>query len=156
MTLQIQAQENTREKGFVSGVAFNAAFPVGNLGERYSHGFGVYSNIDYNFNKFLAARFDLGWNDFSGPETSYVDDDGNIHTDHPNMSVWEFTAGLRAKISVLYIEARGGYFSGVSSWGVVPAVGLRFRRLDFQGNFTMAGDDHWGSVRVSYYFGGKK
>ena len=152
MTVQAQAQEKKSEKGWVSGLSFSSAFPVGNM-ERYSYGFGLYSNFDYNFNKNFSARFDLGWNDFSGPETTFIDNKGKTHTDQPNMSVWEFTAGLRAKISVIYIEARGGYFTGVNSWGVVPAVGLRFGKFDIQGNFSIAGDYHWGGARISYYFG---
>ena len=52
----------------------------------------------------------------------------------------------------LYIEARGGYFSGINSWGVVPAFGFRFGKFDIQGNFTLAGDKQWGGARLSYYF----
>jgi len=48
---------------------------------------------------------------------------------------------------------RGGYFTGVDSWGYVPAVGLRFGRLDIQGNYTIAGDNKWGAVRVAFYWG---
>jgi len=145
---------NAQEKGWVGGNSFSVAFPVGNM-EAYSHGFGVYGNFDYNFNKVLAARFDLGWNDFSGPEKTWMDLNSVVHTDHPNMSVWEFTAGLRVKVSIIYIEARGGYFSGVNSWGVTPAVGLRLGKFDLQGNFNIAGDYHWGGIRLAYYYAGK-
>jgi len=69
--------------------------PQGTFADTYDHGLGIYANFDYNFNKFLAARFDLGWNDISGPETQYLDTLGFFHTNHPNMSVCEFTAGLR-------------------------------------------------------------
>ena len=71
------------------------------------------------------------------------------------MSIWEFTAGFRAKISFLYIEARGGYFTGANAWGVVPAVGIRLGNFDAQGNLTFAGDYLWSSVRIGYYWGGK-
>jgi len=147
-TNSIKAQD----KGWTSGNSFSVAFPIGNL-ERYSHGFGVYGNFDYNFNKVLAARFDLGWNDFSGPEKTWMDQSGIVHTDHPNMSVWEFTAGLRAKVSILYIEARGGYYSGVNRWGVTPAVGLRFGKFDIQANLNIAQEYHWGGIRLAYYYG---
>jgi len=146
---------SAQDKGWVSGNSFSVAFPVGNM-ERYSHGFGVYGNFDYNFNKVLAARFDLGWNDFSGPEKTWIDQSGIVHTDHPNMSVWEFTAGLRAKVSILYIEARGGYYSGVNRWGVTPAIGLRFGKLDIQANFNIADEYHWGGVRLAYYYASGK
>ena len=145
---------NAQEKGWVSGNSLSIAFPVGNM-ELYSHGFGVYANFDYNFNKFLAARFDLGWNDFSGPEKTWVDANNVVHYSHPNMSIWEFTAGLRAKVSIIYIEARGGYYSGINSWGVTPAVGLRLGKFDLQGNFNIAGDYQWGGIRLAYYYGGK-
>lgn len=147
-------QANAQDKGWVSGNSFNVAFPVGNM-EMYSHGFGIYANFDYNFSEFLAARFDLGWNDFSGPEKTWIDSKNVTHTSHPNMSVWEFTAGLRAKVSIFYVEARGGYYSGVNHWGVTPAVGLRLGKFDIQGNFNIVEDNHWGGIRLAYYYGGK-
>jgi hypothetical protein len=113
----------------------------------------VYANFDYNLNKYFALRADPGWNDVSGPETSYIDPAGVIHTNHPNMSVWEFTRGFKAQVSIFYIEARGGYFSGVNDWGFVPAVGLRMRKLDIQGNYSFVGDNEWASLRIGYYWG---
>jgi hypothetical protein len=153
--VSISQKANAQEKGWVSGNSFSVAFPVGNL-DRYSHGFGIYGNLDYNFNKVLAARFDLGWNDFSGPEKTYIDQNGLAHVDHPNMSVWEFTAGLRVKVSILYIEARGGYYTGVNRWGVTPAVGLRLGKFDIQANLNIATEYHWGGIRLAYYYGGNK
>ena len=125
--------------------------PVKNL-SKYAYGFGVYSHVDYNFNKHLAARLDIGWNDISGPEKEFVDHNGVIHTEHPNMSIWEFTAGLRGTVGPVYIEGRGGYFTGVDSWGYVPAVGIVFWKLDIQANYTIAGEKEWAGVRVGYYF----
>ena len=143
-----------QDKGWVSGNSFNVAFPVGNM-ETYSHGLGIYVNFDYNFNEFLAARFDLGWNDFSGPEKTWIDGNSNVHTSHPNMSVWEFSGGLRAKVSIIYAELRGGYYSGVNHWGYTPAVGLRLGKFDLQANFNIVEDYHWGAIRLAYYYGGK-
>ena len=113
---------------------------------------GVYANIDYNFNQHFAARFDLGWNDVSGPETTYADTLGFIHVNHPNMSVWEFTAGFKVSVSVVYIEIRGGYYTGVNNWGFVPAVGLRIGRFDLQGNYAFVGDNRWVSARIGFYW----
>lgn len=148
----LSANAQSQEKGLVYGNSFSVSIPAENM-ETYQHGFGVIANFDYNFNKNIAARFDLGWSDFSGDERTYVDSYGMVHVDHPNMSVWEFTGGLRAKVSVLYIEARGGYFTGVNSWGYTPAVGLRIGKFDLQANYTVAGDNQWGGVRVAYYYG---
>ena len=108
-----------------------------------------------NFNDVLAARFDLGWNDVSGPEKIIIDANGDTHTIHSNMSVWEFTAGIRAKFSFVYIEARAGYFSGVNKFGYVPAVGLKFGKFDIQGNYTFieVGETEWAAVRLAYYWG---
>ena len=152
-TIAQSSQVKAQEKGWTSGNSFSVAFPVGNM-ELYSHGFGVYGNFDYNFNSFLAARFDLGWNDFSGPERTWIAQNNTVHTDHPNMSVWEFTAGLRAKVSILYVEARGGYYSGVNRWGVTPALGLRLGKFDIQANLNIAQEYHWGGIRLAYYYGG--
>jgi len=127
--------------------------PQGSLAETYDIGWGIYADFDYNFGKHLAARFDLGWNSLMGPDTTYIDDSGIIWTESPNMSVWEFTLGLRASISVFYVEARGGYFTGIKEWGFVPAVGVRLGRFDIQGNYTMAGESKWVGVRVGFYWG---
>ncbi len=148
--VNVQAQSDD-EKKLVSGNSFNVAFPVGDMASTYDFGWGIYGNVDYNFNKFLAGRFDLGWNTFSGPDIS---DTITGLSEEVKTNVWEFTAGLRVKVAIFYVEARGGYFTGVDSWGFVPAVGLRFKKFDLQGNLTVAGDNHWGAVRLAYYWGG--
>jgi len=125
--------------------------PVKNM-SKYAYGFGVYSHVDYNFNKHFAARLDIGWNDVSGPEKQFVDQSGTVHVEHPNMSIWEFTAGLRALIGPVYFEGRGGYFTGVDSWGYVPAVGIVFWKLDIQANYYFVGEKEWAGIRIGYYF----
>ncbi len=143
-----QAQD---EKKWVSGNSFNLGFPIGDMESLYDLGYGIYGNVDYNINKLLVARFDLGWNTFYGSDLT------NPITGLPEeikMDIWEFTAGLRARVSIFYVEARGGYFTGADSWGFVPAVGLRLGKFDIQGNLNVAGDYHWGGARLSYYWGG--
>ncbi len=139
-----------QEKKLVSGNSFTVGLPIGNMASTYDFGWGIYANIDYNLNSVLAARFDLGYNSFSGPDSA------NPVTGLPEevqQDVWEFTAGLRAKIAIVYVEARGGYFTGVSAWGVVPAIGLRLGKLDIQGNLNIAGENHWYGARIGYYWG---
>ncbi len=148
IVVHAQAQE---EKKWVSGNSFNVSFPVGDMESIYDLGLGIYGNIDYNINKVFAARFDLGWNTFSGSD---IIDPITGFSEKPKMDVWEFTAGLLAKLAFVYVEARGGYFTGVKSWGVVPAVGVRLGKFDIQGNLNIAGDNQWGSARLTYYWGG--
>jgi hypothetical protein len=137
-------------KKFHSGNSVNFMFPIGDMASTYNFGWGIYGNMDYDLvGKLLAARFDLGWNSVSGPD--YNDPVTGL-PETPKMNLWEFTAGLRLKLAFFYIEGRGGYFTGVNSWGFVPALGLRFGRLDVQGNLNIAGDNHWGGVRLSYYW----
>jgi hypothetical protein len=150
LTINTYAQE---EKKLMSGNSLNIFIPQGTLAETYDHGYGIYANFDYNLNKYFAVRGDFGWNDVSGPETSYLDTNGVIHTNHPNRSIWEFTAGMKAQISIVYIEARGGYFSSLNEWGVVPAVGLRIKKFDLQGSYSIVGDYEWASIRIGYYWG---
>ena len=145
------ANAQKKERKLVSGNSVSFGFPTGNMASTYNFGWGIYGNIDYNLVKFLALRFDLGYNSFSGPD---ITDPVTGLPDTPKMNVWEFTAGARLKVAFLYVEGRGGYFTGVNSWGVVPAVGLRFGRIDIQGNYNIAGEDHWGGVRVAFYWGG--
>ncbi|MCK5786104.1 MAG: hypothetical protein KAH54_06065, partial [Candidatus Sabulitectum sp.] len=108
------------------------------------------ANYDFNFNDNFAARFDFGWNDISGDETHFVDSLGQIHIHHPNMSIWEFTGGFKTGVSILYIEGRGGYFTGLNEWGFVPAAGLRFGSFDIQGSYTIAGDNEWATARLGF------
>ena len=146
----LRAQDN--EKKLISATGINFAFPIGDMSSVYNFGWGFYADIDYNLNKFLTARMDIGWNQFNGDDI--LDPVSGI-SNKVNQSVWEFTGGLRANLAFVYLEGRGGYFTGVNSWGFVPAVGVRFGNIDIQGNFTVAGDNHWGGVRVAYYWGNK-
>ena len=154
LTLLIVGQNNAfaQEKKLVSGNSFAVGIPIGDMASTYDLGFGVYGNIDYNINKLLVGRFDLGWNTFSGADQT--DPVTGLPID-VQQDIWEFTAGLRLKLAIFYLEGRGGYFTGISSWGVVPAVGLRLGSFDIQGNMNFAGDNQWGGARVSYYWGKK-
>ena len=143
-------QSQAQEKKFVSGNSVTFGFPVGDMESLYDFGWGIYADFDYNFSKFLIARFDLGWNTFSG---TYKDELG-LDVDR-KQDIWEFTGGLRAKIAMFYVEGRGGYFTGINEWGVVPAVGIRLGKIDIQGSLTVAGDYHWGGARIAYYWGNK-
>jgi len=149
---KIQAQDTITS---VSKLRIYSSFsymnPIQGL-DKYGYGFGAYSNFDYSINKHLTARLDIGWNDVSGPEKEYIDQNKVVHTEHPNMSVWEFTAGLRVTAGPVYLEGRGGYFTGVSEWGYLPAVGFIIWKLDFQASYTFAGDKQWATARVGYYF----
>lgn len=147
---QAQAQGETK---LISGNSFNVLLPQGKFADTYDHGFGIYANFEYAFNEHFAARFDLGWNDVSGSETSYIDTIGTVHVNHPNMSVWEFTGGFKASISIFYTEIRGGYFTGVKNWGFVPAAGIRIGKFDIQANYSFVGDSEWASARIGYYWG---
>jgi len=146
------AQEKQIAKGWITGNSVMYSSPVGNM-EAYNYGLGFYGNVDYVFNKYFTARLDIGWNEFTGSEHQYIDVNGKYHDVKPSMSVWEFTAGARANAGIFYVEGRGGYFSGVDSWGFVPAVGVRYKNFDLQANFNIAGDYHWGGVRLAYYWG---
>jgi len=142
-----------QEKKWISGNSFNVIIPQGDLAKEYNYGLGIYGNIDYNFNEHFAWRFDLGWNDLEGDERTIVDTTGYVHTHKPKISVWEFTTGFKASFSVFYIEARGGYFTGIHEWGIIPAVGLRLNKFDIQGSYKLLGDNNWVAARIGYYWG---
>ncbi len=150
-TISSTVQDKNNDEGFKMYASFTGGFPVKGL-PTFDYSFGAYSHFDYNFNEHFAIRLDLGWNDFAGKETEYVDNQGGVHTDIPDMSVWEFTAGLRAKVSYFYLEGRAGYFTGIHEWGYVPAVGVKFWKLDFQVNIIMTKNVQWGGARIGYFF----
>jgi hypothetical protein len=146
------AQDN-QDKKWISGNSFQYMLPQGDLADDYNYGLGIYGSIDYNFNKNLAWRFDLGWNDLEGDEKIIIDTTGNVYSHKPKISVWEFTTGFKASVSIFYVEARGGYFTGVHEWGIVPAVGLRIGKFDVQGNYKLVGDSSWFGARIGFYWG---
>jgi len=152
LLLSVFFSANAQEKGWISGNSITYSAPAGNM-DSYNYGLGFYGNVDYIFNEHFAARLDLGWNEFTGPEHKYIDTGGNWHDITPTMSVWEFTAGARANAGIFYAEARGGYFTGIHEWGIIPAVGLRYKNFDLQGSLTMANGYHWAGVRLAYYWG---
>ena len=137
---------------FIGGNSLGILIPGGDLEETYTVGLGFYAHLDYNMNKIFALRLDLGWNDIVGEETEYTDSEGKIRVNHPERTVWEITAGVRAKYSFMYIEGRGGYFFGLNEFGYVPAAGIRFWKIDLQGNYAFAGDNEYAAVRIAYYW----
>jgi len=141
-TFSAKAQE---EPKFVSGNSISYSMPQGAIENVYDYGYGIYANFDYNFSKHLVGRFDLGWTQFDGSDILGYEVD--------KQNVWEFTAGARARVSILYAEIMGGYYTGFDSWGYKPAVGLRWKKLDLQANYNFAGDFEWASIRLAYYWG---
>ncbi|MCK5759802.1 MAG: hypothetical protein KAH33_00815 [Candidatus Delongbacteria bacterium] len=146
--LKLQAQD----KKIISGNSFSILLPQKELAEVYEVGLGIYANFDYELSEHFAARLDLGWNDVAGPENEYQDTDGNTHTDHTNTSIWEISGGLKANLSIFYVEIRGGYFTTINDWGYIPAVGLRLGIFDIQGNYSFVGDSEWAAVRMGFYW----
>ncbi|RLD20645.1 MAG: hypothetical protein DRI69_05845, partial [Bacteroidetes bacterium] len=78
--------------------------------------------------------------------------DSGIAQKH-KLTVWEFTAGLKANLGPVYAEARGGYFTGIHEFGFIPAVGLRLGHFDLQANYKLAGDNQWFGARIAWYWG---
>jgi len=139
------------DQGLELYASFSGGFAVNDIND-YEYSFGAYTHLDFNINKHLAYRLDIGWNDFSGPEVEYLDTDGKYHKSTPSMSVWEFTTGFRYKVSLFYVEGRAGYFTGIHSWGIVPAVGIKYRDFDLQANIILTSDVQWGGLRIGYFF----
>jgi len=96
-----------QDQKWSSATGINFAFPVEDMGDVYNFGWGIYGDIDYNFNKILAARLDIGWNQFSGDD---IIDPVTGFPEEVRQSVWEFTGGLRAKVAFLYAEFKGRVF----------------------------------------------
>ena len=146
------SQAQTTEPRLTGGNSLAYFIPKGDFATTYNHGFGFYGHVDYKLINLLSLRADVGWANISGNETEYVDTDGVIQTNHPHITVWEITGGARINLSVFYLEGRAGYFSGLNSFGYVPAVGLRLGKLDIQGNWAFVGDDQFIGIRAGYYW----
>lgn len=144
---------HAQDSKLISGTSINFIIPQGELAKDYNLGIGIYGDIDYEFNEHFAWRFDLGWNDMEGEERQVVDTNGLIYTHKAKMSIWEFTTGFKASLSVFYVEVRGGYFTGIHEWGIIPAVGVRINKFDLNGSYKLLGDNNWYAVRIGYYWG---
>ncbi|BDD00927.1 hypothetical protein [Persicobacter psychrovividus] len=144
--------QDAEDRKLIAGNSVAYIIPSGSMADTYTHGFGVFAHFDYPIGKYFAWRLDVGWNDIAGDENQYVDVNGQVLTNHPERTIWEFSTGLQAKYSVVYVEARVGYLSSINSVGIIPAVGLRLGRVDLQGSYTMAGGEEYASIRLGYYW----
>ena len=149
---QQKTEDEGHDKGLETYASFSGGFPVKGM-EHFDYSFGAYTHFDYNFNEKFVARLDIGWNEFNGPKREYVDVNNVIHKEDVTMSVWEFTAGARYRLTPwFYIEGRGGYFTGIHTFGGVPAIGFKFHSFDIQTNMIMTKNISWAGFRIGYFF----
>ena len=154
-SINIKAQDTAPISNHDEGLQMYASFAGGYLiagNSDYDFFIGGYTHFDFNFDKHWAYRLDIGWNDMTGDEIEYMGTDGKYHTNTPSMSMWEFTTGVRYRLSIFYIEGRAGYFTGIHSWGLVPALGIKYRQFDLQANIILTKQTQWGGARIAYFF----
>jgi hypothetical protein len=146
---------------FTAGNSFQFVMPMGDFGDHHDNGYGIYGNVNYDISDFLTARFDLGWNKVGGSDVTIDSYDYTKQTlakssdgySYDDYSFWEITAGLRANIGIFYVEGRAGYFSGHhGGFGFVPAVGVKFKKFDFQANYAIVSDASFVGLRIGYYW----
>jgi hypothetical protein len=139
---------SAQEKKLTSATSLQYIAPQSGLDSVYNFGIGVYASFDYKFNGFISGVFDIGWNDIEGDD--YTTSSGFIQKH--KLTVWEFTAGLKAYLGPVYAVARAGYFTGVHEFGFIPGLGLRLGNFDLQANYKLIGDNQWFGARVGWYW----
>ena len=152
----------SKQSNDVPSVGFNQYTEI-----THSTGWGISAIGKYGLSDFLTVVGTLGW--YSVPETiklyemTYPEESKMafaktnpshvIAEEDGTYSFVDISAGLRANISFLYVEARAGYFSGdQGGFGFIPAVGAEYKNFDFQANYVIVGDGSHLGFRIGYYF----
>lgn len=91
------------------------------------------------YTKFAAVKTSTGGHEISSESSSY--------------NFMDFTAGVRANVSFLYVEARAGYYTGdEGGFAFIPAIGAEYGKFDIQANYSIVGDSSNFGIRLGYYF----
>ena len=129
-------------------------------------GWGISAIGKYGLNDFLTVVGTVGYNSVSEEitefETTAPDEyekaiakssDHKVFSESGTYTFMDFTAGLRANVSFLYVEARAGYYSGdQGGFAFVPAVGAEYKNFDIQASYALVGDASHVGIRLGYYF----
>ncbi|WP_422359737.1 hypothetical protein [Reichenbachiella sp.] len=129
------------------GNSVSVLVPTGDFGDVYKGGFGVNANFEAKLSK-IAVVGQFGYSMFTGDDL-----DGSELED---ATAWDLLAGIKLSLlGPLYLETRTGYYFGdFDEFVVIPAVGARIKKFDFNAGYQLSGDVNFLSFRVGYLWGG--
>jgi hypothetical protein len=123
------------------GAAFTFAAPTHSLSNTSDFGFGLHVLADKEITNILSLTGAVGWMNFFGKN--------NLG----NRNGFLLEAGGKAQFSMVYIAGRFGYaFGDFNHLIFTPAAGLRFKNLDLNIGYQLAGQSKWIPFRVGYFF----
>lgn len=118
-------------------VAFGARakmlLPTGDFDDVAKTGWGAAATGDFTLIPLLKIRGEVGYNRFDG-ET-----DGD--TTYDDWNIWNFGAGARLQLPIIYISLDGSYYTKIDEFSVLPGVGARFLFLDVGARYKWTGEN---------------
>lgn len=128
-----------RTDGFGVAAMFN--LPIDEFGSRNDNGFGIHGVWVKPLIPLISLTADVGFNHFPSNGDEY-----------PEVTVWEFTGGLRFEFGAFYMAGEGGYYTEIDETSFVPSLGLRFGKFEFAGRWKAVGGSSWTGLRLTYFF----
>ena len=141
--LPASAQKATAKPEPKGGLALAWLLPQDSLKDTHDKGYGIHMFFAYQ----LADKMDLsmttGWNRLLADSEAEGAED---------FTMWEFTAGPRARISLFYLGIEGGWFTKIDEFGWVPNAGVRYKRFDVGYRMKTSGETKVHTIRAGYFF----
>ncbi len=128
------------DSGGPLGISGAVTFPFGDFGDRAQTGYGLHAMGDYPVIPLLHLAGNVGFHQFSGE--GEADD----------LTVWEFSVGVRFVLGAFYMGGENGYFTGVEDSSYIPNFGLRLGNWEAAVRWKAVGRGSWNTLRVGYYF----
>lgn len=139
------AQKAAKKAEPRGGLAFAWLLPQDGLKDTHDKGWGIHLLFAYQ----VADKMDLSVT--TGYDRVLADADAGA-MGAEDFTMWEFTAGPRARIDLFYIGIEGGYFTKIDEWGLVPNAGIRYKRFDVGYRMKTSGDTKIHAIRAGYFF----
>ena len=130
---------------FIGGNGISIVNASGDFGETHGVGVGITGNLEYKISK-IALIFETAYTVWSGEEA--------LGSTFENVSSLSFMGGIKfGLIGPVYIEARAGYYTGdLDEFAVIPAIGVRLKKLDFNLGHNIQDPTQFTNFRFVYFW----
>lgn len=130
---------------FKSGNGLGLVNATGDFGDTHNVGIAVSFNAEFKLSK-LAVVGEFAWTTWS------ADDIFGLPLE--SADAYSLLAGLKYDLlGPLYLETRAGYyFKDLDEVAIIPAVGLRFNKFDFNAGANLKQPTQFLNLRVAYFW----